>query len=230
MCVQERAFLSSPCGTRNRARSVRGCIKTWCFELVTITRHKVRHFRFFLSFLPEDLWCMYPSQVWRLVCHPGSPPLPRYSGTVAETVCPYWLCEHRGEKNWAAGAVQFPLEGWPLPRHNWSEGKVFRGAKSLLCHSSSGEIQTARTDVWSPEKHISLSNMAPWRGPEGKQSVTHHLCLCAEENSMLIQRWQIQAVSFQASASQQNHCIRVLAVWSKVGEVCSVSCGFLGVR
>lgn len=107
---------------------------------------------------------MYPSQVWWLVCYPGSPPVPRYSGTVPGTVCPCWLCEHTGKKNWVAGAVQFPLAGRPLQGHNWSEGKVLGGAESLLCHSSSGEIQTAGADARSSEKHISLSNMTPWRG------------------------------------------------------------------
>lgn len=162
---------------------------------------------------------MYPSQVRWLVCYPGSPPVPRYSGAVPGTVCPGWLCEHRGEKNWVAGAIQFPLAGWPLQGHNWSEGKVFRGTKSLLCHSSSGEIPTVRADTRSPERHISLSNITPWRG-RGQAKAK-----CNSSASSFPRCWggrhadtdvanpiSVCSISIQTSASQskREHCIIAL--------------------
>lgn len=186
---------------QQRARSVRSWSKAWCFELWPLIETKW-DILYPSVFLPEDLRCMYPSQVWRLVCYPGSPPVPWYSGTIPGTVCSRWLCEHRGKKNWVAGAIQFPLAGRPLQGHNWSEGTVFRGAKSLLCHSSSREIQIAGADTRSPEKHVALTWLR--RGAEGKRSVTQqHLLLCgAEDGSVQIQRWQIQAV---CAASQSKH-------------------------
>lgn len=137
---------------------------------ITLIRQKVRQPRFFF-FLTEDLWCLYPSQVWWLVCYPGSPALPRHSGALPWTACPCWLREQGGEKDWAAGAVQFPLAGRPLQGHHWSEGKVLGGAKSLFCHSSSREIPAAGALTGSAENHISLRKRL--LEGRGQQSVTH---------------------------------------------------------
>lgn len=178
----------------------------------------------YLSFLlPEDLWRVYSSQVWRLVCYPRSPPVPRYSGPIPATVCPCWLCEHRGEENWIAGAVQFPLAGRLLQGHNWSEGKVLRGAESLLCHSPSREIQTARADTFHRVKRFH-------EGAGHEQSVTpqHLLIRGAEEEGVLIQRVQIQALQTVSQSKHQllrverEHCIVALKVSRKVEAVCSL--------
>lgn len=123
---------------------------------------------------------MHPSQVWWLVCYPGSPAVPRCSGTIPRTACSCRLCEHRGEKNRVAGVVQFPLAGWPLQGYHWSEGKVLRGAENLLFHSSSRKIQAAGADTF---------HRVMWfhEGAGHRWSVTHqHLFHTAEEEGVLI--------------------------------------------
>lgn len=165
---------------------------------------------------------MYPSQVWRLVCYPGSPAVPRCSGTIPRTVCSCRLCEHRGEKNRVAGVVQFPLAGWPLQGYHWSEGKVLRGAENLLFHSSSRKIQAAGADTF---------HRVMWfhEGAGHRWSVTHqHLFHTAEEEGVLIETENasvLYSVSIQTSASQmeRKHCIIALTAWREVEAVCSLA-------
>lgn len=213
-----------PCrALQQRARCVSSWIKAWCFELWPLLETKWDILDPSV-FLPEDLRCMYPSQVWRLVCNPGSAPVPRYSGTIPGTVCPCWLCEHRGKKNWVAGAVQFPLAGRPLQGHNWSEGKVFRGAKNLLCHSSSREIQTAGADPRSAEKHVALTWLG--RGQEKCNWAAPAFPWCWGGRHMdtdMANPSSVCSVSIQTSAAQskREHNITAPVVWRRVGAVCS---------
>lgn len=216
-----KVFPSALCSTPREGWESEKHLMLWTLTLI---RHKVRQPRFF--FLPEDLWRLYPSQVWRLVCYPRSPALPRHSGAIPGTAWPCWLCEHRGEKAWAAGAVQFPLAGWLLQGHHWSEGKVLRGAKSLFCHSSSREIPAAGALTGSAENHISLRKRLCGGQRAAKGNSWAPAVPSAEEEEeeekgmvMLIQRWQIWAASKQTSASQRG---ALLCSLGKVGAVSSL--------
>lgn len=218
--VQERAFLSCLYTTPTGHWDCEKWHQNLMFELQPLLETTWNMLD--LSFLlPEDLWRVYSSQIRRLVCYPRSPPVPRYSGPLPATVCPCGLCEHRGEENWIAGAVQFPLAGRPLQGHNWSEGKVLRGAEGLLCHSPSGEIQTARADTAHRVKQF----------PEGaghEQSVIPSTCFSMVLRRVCWYRVQIQVLQTVSQSKPQllrverEHCIVALQVSRKVETVCSL--------